>query len=164
MVFPKEPETYYLDPTPYVPNSKLPVLIYRNCLGESPTAASLKTQIEPNRWLKGGQWKAYLTAHYHSITHECYAVFAGRSDILLGRSPVDDKDVPGVKVELGKGDIIVLPVSSKQDLLIPMNLIDMNPKAGVSHHSVGDYTDDYEYCGFYPEVRTPSDIRKAALI
>lgn len=112
MTIPREPETYFLEPTLYVPNSKLPVLIYRDCLGDSPTPESVQAQIEPNRWIKGGQWKAYPTAHFHSITHECYAVFQGRSTLLLGRSPLDD-EVAGVKVELGKGDIIVLPVSSQ---------------------------------------------------
>ena len=112
MVLDIKPETYYLKPTPYVPNSRLPVLVYRNCLGDQPSPESLQAQIEPNKWLKGGQWKAFPTPHYHSITHECYAVFAGRSEVLLGKSPIDGEDVPGLKLELAKGDIIVLPVSS----------------------------------------------------
>ena len=114
----QEPETYYLEPTPFVPNSKLPVLIYRACLGDSPTLASVAQQIEPNRWLKGGEWKADPTAHYHSTTHECYGVFAGRSELLLGRSPIDDQDVAGVKVELRKGDVLVLPVRPDQSIML----------------------------------------------
>ena len=40
----------------------------------------------------------------------CYAVFQGSSTLLLGKSPLD-RDVAGIEIKLGKGDIIVLPVS-----------------------------------------------------
>lgn len=121
------PETYYLEPTPHVPNSKLPVLIYRSVLSSSdsePSPESTKSQIESNHWLVGGQWKAYTAAHFHSVTHECYAVFRGRSVLRLGVGPLDvaptdnqadppmpgDYNKKGIEVGLAAGDIVVLPV------------------------------------------------------
>lgn len=111
-----EPESYYLPPTHYVPNSKLPVLLYRGVLGSSPTPESIRSLIEPNKWMRGGQWKTYPTAHFHSVTHECYAVFQGKSTFRLGKSPIDTEtnehgEKLGVDVKLEKGGIIVLPVS-----------------------------------------------------
>ena len=111
-----EPETYYLHPTRYVPNSKLPVLLYRGVLGSSPTPESIRSLIEPNKWIRGGQWKTYPTTHFHSVSHECYAVFQGKSTFRLGKSPIDpDSNEQGERlgheVLLERGDIIVLPVS-----------------------------------------------------
>jgi uncharacterized protein YjlB len=112
-----EPEILYLPPTRYVPNSKLPVLVYRGVLGSSPTPESIRSQIEPNKWIRGGQWKTYPTAHFHSVSHECYAVFQGKSTFRLGKSPIDpDTNEHGERlghdVVLERGDIIVLPVST----------------------------------------------------
>ena len=113
-----EPETYHLQATRYVPNSKLPVLLYRGVLGASPTPDSIRSLIEPNKWIRGGQFKTYTAPHFHSVTHECYAVFQGKSTYRLGKSPMDpDTDehgnMLGREVVLERGDIIVLPVSQR---------------------------------------------------
>jgi len=106
-----DPETYFFTPTPHVPNSRLPVLVYRDVLPHSPTAESTRAAIEQNKWLQGGVFKHYPAHHFHSVTHECYAVFQGSSRLLLGRGPLDDLDRDGgAEVELATGDIIVLPV------------------------------------------------------
>ncbi len=145
------PEEHHIHtPTPHVPNSRLPVLIYRTVLplppkqteweeedttrsdstssnnpsdeegSPAPSAADAARQaIERNHWYYGGIFKTYWAHHFHSVTHECYAVVAGRSSLLLGVGPLDvDMDVDGrrgerngVEVELGRGDVIVLPVS-----------------------------------------------------
>ncbi len=82
-----EPETYYIaKPTPHVPNSPLPVLVYRSALPTNPTAESVRGAIEQNNWLQGGVFKHYPRHQFHSVTHECYAVFKGGSRLLLGRS------------------------------------------------------------------------------
>lgn len=103
------PETYNLTPTPHVPNSALPVLVYRAVLPLPHSQNSAKDALEKNDWIKGGVFKHYPTHHFHSVTHECYAVFSGSSRFLLGRGPLDD-DAYGVEVELNAGDIIVQPV------------------------------------------------------
>jgi len=128
---PSTPECYYLKKsTAHVPNSPLPVLVYRNVLPSEPTAETTRDAIEPNDWLQGGVFKHYPAHHFHSVTHECYAVFKGSSRLLLGRGPLDQPDGGNVEVELGPGDAIVLP-------------------AGVAHCSIRS-ENDYEYVGLYP--------------
>lgn len=119
-----EPETYVLSPTPYVPNSRLPIVVYRNVLSDT-SPAGILSRIEPNDWLKGGQWTTYGVAHFHSNTHECYAVIKGSSTYSLGKSPLDEDfnergEENGMKLSVAKGDVFVLPVeqfclSSKRD-------------------------------------------------
>ncbi len=127
MPTPTSPETYHLPPKPHIPSSPLPVLIYRSVLPFPITAKSTREYIEANRWMQGGSFGTYTKCHYHSVTHECYAVFRGESEILLGRMPgVDDVkgdesdagkgEGEGVIVRLGVGDCIVLPVSSDYTL------------------------------------------------
>lgn len=48
-----EPETYYLEPTQFVPNSKLPVLVYRNVLPQPYDEITTQVFLERNQWLKG---------------------------------------------------------------------------------------------------------------
>jgi uncharacterized protein YjlB len=105
-----DPETFFFSPTAHVPNSQLPVLIYRHVLPAKPTAGNTRALIEANRWFQGGVFKTYSAHHFHSVTHECYAVFKGRSTLLLGRGPLDDVNDGGVEVDVEVGDIIVLPV------------------------------------------------------
>ena len=101
------PETYFLTkPTTHVPNSRFPVLVYRSVLRD-PTPESICAAIEPNHWIKGGVFKHYPAHHFHSVTHELYAVFKGHSRLLLGRGPLDDEG--GREVELRAEDCIVLP-------------------------------------------------------
>lgn len=112
-----EPELYTINPTPYVPNSRLPIVLYRNAL-QNPTPASVKAAIEPNQWFRGGQWKAYYHAHFHAITHECYGVISGAAIFNLGKSPLDDEfnekgDKNGIQIRFNKGDVFVLPVSQQ---------------------------------------------------
>lgn len=127
------PEQYHIkSATPYVPNSPLPVLIYRSCLPLFPSSATVCETIEPNNWLKGGVFKHYGSHHFHSVTHECYAVFKGHSKLLLGRGPLDPESDDDLIVDVNEGDAIVLP-------------------AGVAHCSLSS-SDDYEYVGLYPKV------------
>ena len=107
---PALPEIYRFTPTSYVPNSRLPVLIYRQVLPVQPTALSTRNALEKNHWMQGGVFKTYRAHHFHSVTHECYAVFSGSSRLLLGRGPLDDPEEGGVEVDVYRGDIIVLPV------------------------------------------------------
>ena len=128
------PERYFVKrSTPHVPNSPLPVLIYRTALPTDANPTSVCEIIEPNNWLKGGIFKHYGAHHFHSVTHECYAVFKGRSTLLLGRGPLDPADEDDLVVNLKEGDAIVLP-------------------AGVAHCCL-ESSPDYEYVGLYPKVR-----------
>jgi uncharacterized protein YjlB len=104
------PEQHYIkSSTPHVPNSPLPVLVYRSALPPNPTPESTCSTIETNNWLKGGVFKHYGAHHFHSVTHECYAVFNGHSRLLLGRGPLDPESEDDLLVDLKEGDAIVLP-------------------------------------------------------
>lgn len=109
-----EPEQYFLDPTPHVPNSRLPILVYRDALADT-TPGNILNTIEPNGWLKGGQWKTYKVPHFHAACHECYAVIKGKTTYLLGVGPTDPEfdergTRHGMKLTVQKGDVFVLPV------------------------------------------------------
>lgn len=104
------PETYFLARTAHVPNSSLPVLLYRSVLPLPYHQQSARRVLEANDWIQGGVFSHYPSHHYHSVTHECYAVFQGSSRFLLGKGPLDETE-SGVEVRLNAGDIIVQPVS-----------------------------------------------------
>lgn len=128
------PEQHFVrKPTPHVPNSQFPVLIYRSALPPNPDVTSTCATIEPNNWIKGGVFKHYPAHHFHSVTHECYAIFKGHSRLLLGRGPLDPESTDDTLVDLKEGDVIVLP-------------------AGVAHCNMKS-SEDYEYVGLYPKVR-----------
>jgi uncharacterized protein YjlB len=125
------PEQYHVHtPTDQVPNSRFSVLIYRSVLGlsqpeedlQAETASSrtiakatARAAVERNHWRYGGTFKTYWKHHFHSVTHECYAVVGGRSRLLLGVGPPGtgsrgEGDGQGETVELIRGDVIILPV------------------------------------------------------
>lgn len=149
------PEQYILRPTPHVPNSGLPFLVYRGVL-RGKTEDEMKKHIEANKWLRGGQWKTYKVPHFHTNTHECYAVLSGRTLYEVGKSPLEDefdeaRNKNGFRVWLEQGDVFVLPVRSPLFLDFVPLLITIW-QAGISHSSV-ETVGDYEHMGFYPEVR-----------
>ena len=125
------PEAYHLTPTEHVPNSALPVLVYRSVLPRPYSEASAVEALEKNQWTHGGTFKHFPTHHFHSITHECYAIYKGSTRFLFGKGPLDE-DVNGIEVDLQAGDVIVDP-------------------AGVAHCNLRS-SDDFEYIGVYPKV------------
>lgn len=126
-----QPELSWTKPTSQCPNSKLPVLVYRNVLPADHTIQSTEQAFLLNHWIKGGVFKHYPTAHFHSNTRECYAAISGSTRCLYGVGPLDDPE-QGVEFEMKAGDIAV-------------------HAAGVAHKNV-ESSADYEYVGLYPEV------------
>lgn len=76
---PPQPEMYWVKPTIHCPNSKLPVLVYRNVLPADLSIESTTEALGSNEWVQGGVFKHFPTAHFHSNTHECYAAIKGRT-------------------------------------------------------------------------------------
>ena len=137
-----DPEVYYISPTLYVPNSKLPVLVYRNCLPRPYTSSSTIEFLERHKWKCKGIWGEIKSPHYHATTHEAYGIFSGSSRLLLGRGPFDKENEEGNKeggltVTVYAGDVIVNP-------------------AGVSHCSL-ESDGNYKYIGIYPDDSVPWD-------
>ena len=117
-------QVYWTVPNEHCPNSKLPVLVYRNVLPEDLSEDTVKDLVESNNWLHGGTFKHYGNAHFHSNTHECYAALKGSTTCLYGVGPLDN-DHDGVLFDMKAGDIAV-------------------HAAGVSHRNVKS-SDEYEY-------------------
>ncbi|CZR67983.1 uncharacterized protein PAC_17882 [Phialocephala subalpina] len=116
------PETYYLKPTPYVPNSDFPVLVYRNVLPKPHEEDSTADFLE-------GTWGTIKIRHFHPNSHECYGIFRGESLLLIGEGQSDI--FGGEKISVSAGDVIVLP-------------------AGTAHSLISS-SDDYCYVGVYPK-------------
>ncbi|PKY01820.1 hypothetical protein P168DRAFT_292877 [Aspergillus campestris IBT 28561] len=125
-----QPETYYLQKGTFVPNNRLPALVYRGVLPRPLSRESTKALCERNHWERRGEWGAIWEAHFHPNTHECYGVLQGQSILVLGRER-HAESTGGVEVDVRAGDVVVVP-------------------AGVSHRSLSA-TDDYRYMGVYPE-------------
>ncbi|PSN60161.1 hypothetical protein BS50DRAFT_210709 [Corynespora cassiicola Philippines] len=125
------PEQYHLRRTTNVPNNPLPALIYRDVLPKSLDPEQIKDLCEANGWEKRGEWGAITTAHFHPNTHECYAIWRGKSRLVLGRPKGDDSD-DGAEIDVSAGDVVVVP-------------------AGVSHRSLTS-SDGYRYIGVYPKA------------
>lgn len=135
----KEPEIYWTRPTTRVPNSKLPVLVYRDVLPRELSLASIETALQANDWIKGGVFKHYPTHHFHSNCHECYAAISGSTRCLYGVGPLDDPS-DGVRFDMKAGDVAVHP-------------------AGVAHCNL-ESSEDYEYMGLYPKVCFDVDLEQ----
>jgi uncharacterized protein YjlB len=111
------PETLSLEGDGSIPNSRLPVLIYRGLeLAGDPARA--EEGFAANGWL--GSWRngIYSFHHFHSIAHEVLAIVAGRVKVALGGPS-------GRELTVNRGDVLVLPAGtghcnqgSSADLLV----------------------------------------------
>ncbi|KIW54354.1 hypothetical protein PV05_06718 [Exophiala xenobiotica] len=124
-----EPEQYRIPPNEYAPNSRLPVLIYRDVLPLPLSEDSTTAFLESHGWEKRGVWGHIPVRHFHPNSHECYGIFQGCSTLLLGCGSSDTTG--GLHVDVYAGDVIVLP-------------------AGTGHCCVESST-DYRYIGVYPK-------------
>ncbi len=93
------PQTLLLGPGETMPNSRLPVLIYRA------EAGGFEAMFAANGWV--GIWRngVYDFDHYHSNAHEVLGVEAGHATLRLGGAEGQD-------VEISTGDVVVLPAGT----------------------------------------------------
>jgi uncharacterized protein YjlB len=105
-----------------IPNSKLPVLIYKNVLSDA-IQEDLEQTFKQNGWTNN--WKDIILPydHFHSTTHEVLGLLKGKARLMIG-----GKD--GQEIIVETGDVIVIP-------------------AGVGHYSL-DNSIDYQFVGGYP--------------
>lgn len=102
-----EPQALTLQPGETMPNSRLPVLVYRGVLAtETPNkAGGFDRLFEANGW--GGIWRdgVYDFDHYHSNAHEALGVAQGFATLQLGGDG-------GRTVEVKAGDALLLPAGT----------------------------------------------------
>ncbi|KAG4439670.1 hypothetical protein IFR05_004867 [Cadophora sp. M221] len=83
-------EIHYIPPTHFVPNSKLPILIYRNVIPDPDDHDGTAEILKGNGYRVDGFYGCYDTPHYHSNTVEAYAFVQGHTTIKLGKGPRDE--------------------------------------------------------------------------
>jgi uncharacterized protein YjlB len=131
----RAPEQLFFKEDHCVPNSRLPVLVYRGISFENTdTAAEFERVFTQNHW--PAQWRdgIFDYHHYHSNAHEVLGVAKGAARVKLGGES-------GQEVNVGPGDVLVLP-------------------AGTGHCCV-DRSDDFLVVGAYPASQENYDTRRA---
>jgi uncharacterized protein YjlB len=99
-----EPETHIFQDGGEIPNSRLPVLIYRD-VHEARDAAECEVLFDRNGWR--GAWLDGIFSfhHFHSTAHEVLGVVAGAAAVVLGGPD-------GRRLEIRRGDVVVLPAGT----------------------------------------------------
>src|SRR5271168_35339 len=100
------PQQLRLKPNGWMPNSSLPVLLYRNAI---PASNDLTTAMErlfvangwPPQWRNG----VYDFHHYHSTAHEVLGFAGGHARLMLGGEN-------GHEVFVRAGDVALLPTGT----------------------------------------------------
>ncbi len=111
-----EPLTFQFADDGAIPNSRLPLLVYRNAVAPDP--AAIERLFAANRWPPAWRDGVHPFHHFHSNTHEALGVARGETSVLFGG--------PGGQVlTVRAGDVVVVPAgvghccqSRSADLLI----------------------------------------------
>jgi uncharacterized protein YjlB len=114
-----EPEILFFEEDKRIPNSALPVLLYRDVF---PPRDHLATHLESlfgaNGWTNSWRAGLYDYHHFHSTAHEVLGIARGTVTAIIGGEH-------GQAIEMKPGDVIVLPAGtghkceeSSKDILI----------------------------------------------
>jgi uncharacterized protein YjlB len=111
-----------------IPNSPLPLIVYKRVLDELDFPAELAAWFEQtfaaHQWGKSWRNGIYTYYHYHSTAHEVLAVYSGSAMVTFG-------GLGGKNFDLEVGDVVIIP-------------------AGVGHRSL-KASADFGVVGAYPE-------------
>lgn len=128
------PERLFLEDDGNFPNSRLPVLLWRNGIpaGDGNGAKLIEQRFRDNGWQ--GTWRngIFPYHHYHSTAHEVLGIGRGNVTVMLGGPN-------GRELTLRTGDIVLLP-------------------AGTAHRNLGG-SDDLVVVGAYPPGQHPDILR-----
>ncbi|KAI1045077.1 hypothetical protein LB505_009397 [Fusarium chuoi] len=89
-------ECYLVPRTEDAPNSRLPILVYRDVLPQPRTEETVTRFLTTHRWEK-----------------RCYGIFQGSSTLLLGKI----QKGKGIQVSVTAGDVVVLPAGTAHSSL-----------------------------------------------
>lgn len=128
------PQLLFLDDDGTFPNSRLPVVLWRNGIpvGDANGADLIEQRFHDNGW--GGSWQngIFTYHHYHSTAHEVLGIGRGNVTVMLGGPS-------GERLELQAGDVVLLP-------------------AGAAHRNLGA-SGDLIVVGAYPPGPHPDILR-----
>ena len=121
-----EVEAIQIHPSGNIPNSELPLLVYRRAvrLQSDDPASVFEDLFKANGWTDSWRNGIYDYHHYHSTAHEVLGVYAGTASVNFGGEG-------GPITRVFAGDVIVIP-------------------AGVSHKNLGA-SPDFGVVGAYPK-------------
>ncbi len=126
-----EPLTFTFTDDGAIPNSTLPLLVYRNAVPADP--ATIERIFTENRWPAAWRDSVHPFHHFHSDAHEVLGVAAGHAKVRFG-GPHGDV------LEVKAGDVVVVP-------------------AGVGHCNEGKSA-DLLIVGAYPDNTARRDLRR----
>jgi uncharacterized protein YjlB len=96
-------ETYRFADDGVVPNSALPLVVYRGALPDSgDRAGACERMFAEHGWPDAWRNGIYAHHHYHSTAHEVLGIVQGQARVRLGGEA-------GQTVELNAGDVVVIP-------------------------------------------------------
>src|SRR5438270_7046942 len=111
-----EPETFVFEDDGAIPNSALPLLVYRAALPADP--AAIEQRFAANRWPPAWRDGVHPFHHFHANTHEALGVARGEATVLFGGPN-------GKELHVSARDIVIVPAgvghcnkSKSADLLI----------------------------------------------
>lgn len=117
-------------PSP-IPNTSLtnrPLLIYHNAFPAPTTPAAIESHLTRLAVVRPAwRYTMYSTSHFHSTTHEILIPYVGAARCRFG----GDGNPGAVDVEIGEGDVVVVP-------------------AGVAHRLLEVTTPGFAMVGSYP--------------
>jgi uncharacterized protein YjlB len=124
-----QPELMRFTDDGVIPNSRYPLLLFRNALrtGTEMSGSEVQNLFAANNWSNSWQNGVYPFHHYHSTSHEVLGIYGGSASLRLGGEQ-------GKTVEVRAGDVIVIP-------------------AGVGHKNLGASA-DFRVVGAYPDGRS----------
>lgn len=126
-----EPMAFKFDDDGTIPNSRLPLLVYRKAVPAD--AIAIERLFAANRWPPAWRDGVHPFQHFHSTAHEVLGVARGEASVLFGG--------PGGKVlTVRAGDVVVVP-------------------AGVAHCNQAQ-SDDLLIVGAYPDNGPGPDLRR----
>ncbi|WP_259014422.1 cupin [Emticicia fluvialis] len=117
-------EKYYFLDDGTMPNSELPVIVYRQVTQAANKTESLEDTFKTNGWTNNWRDTVYGYDHFHSITHEVLGIGDGSLILRIGGRN-------GLSLALEAGDVVILP-------------------AGTGHSAVSEHL-NYTVVGGYPK-------------
>jgi uncharacterized protein YjlB len=126
-----EPLTFTFEDDGTIPNSRLPLLVYRDA-GPA-DADGMERMFAANRWPPAWRDGVHPFHHFHSTAHEVLGVARGEASVLFGGPQ-------GKVLTVRAGDVVVIP-------------------AGVAHCNQAQ-TSDLLIVGAYPDNAPNPDLRR----